>query len=41
MFLPAFRLVRQAEANNARTFTSTSIVWVCHKLVLCKFKLVR
>jgi transposase len=32
MFLPAFRLVRRAETNNARTFTGTGIVAACHKL---------
>ena len=32
MFLPAFRLVRRAETNNARTFTGTGIVLGCHKL---------
>lgn len=33
MFLPAFRLVRQAETNNARTFIGTGIVERCHKVV--------
>ncbi len=32
MFLPAFRLVRRAETNNARTFTGTGIVLGCHKV---------
>ena len=33
MFLPAFRLVRQAENNNAYTFTGTGIVAACYKVI--------
>ena len=32
MFLPAFRLVRQAETNNARAINGTGIVEACHKV---------
>lgn len=32
MSLPAFRLIRRAETNNARDFTGTGIVAVRHKV---------